>query len=122
MDYTLRNRMRKIFLAHPSDFTKALMNDFAASHNLDCYLWDDFDDFAYLIDDMKPELLIIHQQISKNYGDKIEQGLAECKYTDYEVVILGQNFSNIKAEYKMDAEIETANFFEHILKSILKTH
>lgn len=109
--------MRTMFLAHPSEFTCNAMKAFAKRSEVDLYIWDDFNDFSYLVNDLKPEAIILHHEVLNSHMDAIEDGFSKADFKDYKLVSLGE-CSGLEFDIQLDHVVDPSTFFEQLLAQI----
>lgn len=55
--------LKQILVAHPVKFAAEAIKSFLQLKGINCYLLDDLKDFRYLIEDLAPQLILIHEDI-----------------------------------------------------------
>jgi hypothetical protein len=57
--------LNQVLIAHPVKFVNSAIQEFAKSQNISTYILDDIYDFKYLIEDLKPQLIVVHELLLK---------------------------------------------------------
>lgn len=118
--------IKQAFLLHSIKFVSATIKEFSRFDGVDLYIMDNTKDFSYLIDDLRPEVLIIDPK-SLNDKETQESFLKELNnavFKKVEIVCLGNKaeIGNIDLEqiisYELPESIEPSKFFKK-LQSLL---
>jgi hypothetical protein len=65
--------LKQLFIAHPVAFVTSTIKEFAKTAGVSVFVLDDLNDFRYLIEDLKPEALIIHENLWKSNRDSFNR-------------------------------------------------
>ena len=79
-------------MAHPVNFVSSAIKDFAAVDAVEVYIIDDLNDFEYLINDLSPQMIVVHEKLYQVHREQIAK-LANT-YTDLYFVIVKANGSS----------------------------
>jgi hypothetical protein len=92
--------LKQIVLIHPVRFVCASIKEFAASKQIDVYFMEAKEEFTYLINDLKPEALIVHHSLMRTDADFVQSELAKAEFTATKLFVIGEfdNASNYEAK------------------------
>lgn len=68
---------KTIFIAHPIEFFSKTLQQFAKTKELEVYILDEYDDFNYLVRDLDPKMVIVHEDIFEEYEDSVRSAISE---------------------------------------------
>lgn len=99
---------RQIFFMHKSKFVCDAAEAFAKHHELSCYTFENLEPFAYLIDDLAPELFYIDLEVIKGDIEQFKTELSKAVKTKPKLILLNPTSEQID-EKKYPDFIETIN-------------
>jgi hypothetical protein len=76
-------KLKQILVAHPVKFATEAIKSFLQLNGINCYVLDDLNDFRYLIEDLSPQLILIHEDIYNEQKDAFLaqiEGISGVKY------------------------------------------
>lgn len=68
--------LNQIFIAHPVAFVVSTITEFAKESGVSVFVLDDLNDFRYLVEDLKPQALIIHEDLWKSNAESFNRETA----------------------------------------------
>ncbi len=72
-------KLKQVLVAHPKKFSSDTIKTFLKEDGVACYLLDELNDFSYLIEDLRPQALLIHDTLLKEHGDIVKQQLEDVE-------------------------------------------
>ena len=105
-----------IFIAHPIDFFSKTLKNIATSHGLDVYILDEYEDFNYLASDLKPEMILVHEDIFEEYEQSFRSAKNENKCL---LSLIGTEKTSNTHDYYFVSPLDPNQLVEEIL-AILK--
>ncbi len=79
--------IKQILMAHPVEFVANAIKEFAKKKSVETFILDDLNDFSYLIDDLMPDAIIIHNQL---YSENKESVNRELQGKEITLILVGQ--------------------------------
>lgn len=79
--------VKQCVIVHSVEIAAKLLQKFLKERGVDTYLLDktDYDDFGFILNDVRPEVFLVHQTVMKDYENLIKKQL--------------KNFEHIKLGY-----------------------
>ncbi|MBT4790586.1 MAG: hypothetical protein HON90_03365 [Halobacteriovoraceae bacterium] len=109
--------MKQILLAHPVVFAAKAIEAFLKDEGVGTYLLDDLFDFKYLIEDLAPSFLLVHEDLLEEFEETL---LDQTKaFPDLKIVFIGKNEQVESKLCFIDTIIEPfdpANIYSHLLR------
>lgn len=78
--------LNQIFIAHPARFVCSAVQEFSKLKGVSTYVIDDFNDFSYLIEDLKPQVFVIHEATLIEQLEQFENGIK--KFPDLKIIVI----------------------------------
>ena len=67
--------LKMIFLAHPAKFFCASVKKFTEEQGPQVYILDEYEDFEYLVEDLKPQVICADSGILNKYNESFHQSV-----------------------------------------------
>lgn len=91
--------LKQVFLIHPIKFVCNAVKEFAKQELVTIYDEQKINDFGYLINDLKPELIAIHADlVAVNYTE-FKKVVDNLEFKDFELVLIGRGEQISSFEY-----------------------
>ena len=90
---------------HPVKFTAKVVNEYAKASNVNVYELDAVTDFTYLVNDLLPEVILIHKDSLAGDLDAFLAEVEAAEFKDVKLALLGK-----KAELDAFSGIEKFDF------------
>lgn len=74
-----RYNLNYIFFAHPIKFICETFKAYAKVEGVDHYILDDLEDFEYLVEDLNPSVLVLHEDLWAKHQEGIRKNLDQSK-------------------------------------------
>lgn len=81
--------LKQILLIHPIKFTCATIKEFAALGNVEVYFIEAREEFTYLINDLKPEAILIHHSFIRAEAEFVQSELEKAQFKESKLIIIG---------------------------------
>lgn len=94
--------LKQIILIHKNKFVIQVMETLCQSADILIYSMEDANDFAYLLDDLKPDILLVDEGILKDELLSFNRNLEQAENKDYKIIVLGDNNYGINGEIFSD--------------------
>jgi hypothetical protein len=82
--------LKQILLIHPVRFTCSTIKEFAALGNVEVYFMEGKEEFTYLIDDLKPEIILIHHSFMSAEAEFVQAEVEKAQFKSSKLIILGE--------------------------------
>ncbi|MFT6630903.1 MAG: hypothetical protein ACJAS4_000847 [Bacteriovoracaceae bacterium] len=114
--------LNQIFIAHPVAFVVSTITEFAKESGVSVFVLDDLNDFRYLIEDLNPQALIIHEDLWNGSTESFNRETTgfECLRT----ILIQKNDDN-NGHLSIVEPFEPSKFIEQVkqlLESDSKKH
>lgn len=90
--------LNQLIIIHTKKFFSGMFVALCEKQEVKCYSLEDANDFAYLIDDLKPDAVIIDDSILESQLEEAKSNLDSVKFDGFKLMILGANNSGLEAE------------------------
>ncbi len=96
----MASTLKQIFIAHPVEFAAKSLKHFGEQEGVEVYILDNLDDFSYLIADLVPQALIIHQDLLEDNLSSIKREIAQ--YPELHTIIIVKSAENeLRSEFPL---------------------
>ena len=107
---------KTVFIAHPIEFFSKTLKEFAKLKDLEVYILDEYDDFNYLVRDLDPKMIIVHEDILDEYESSVRSALSENNAL---LAIIGTE-QNSSSKYFFVSPLDPNQLIEEILDILEK--
>lgn len=68
------------------EFTCKAVSGFLQNQGVKCYFMSKFEAFAYLVDDLEPEIVLVHESMLGDVNDELQK----CHFKEFEKIVISQ--------------------------------
>ena len=83
--------LKQILLLHPQKFFCEALSTFAELEDISVYFLNSYEQFAYLINDLRPEFILAKDSFVQENSDGFKQELSQAEFKDYRLIVLGES-------------------------------
>ena len=112
--------LKQLFIMHPVKFFSKTITAFGKQAGVSVYELDSINDFSYLINDLKPEIILVHIDSVQNDIELFLEQLRAAEFQGFKTAILLEKPAEISQNFDMVVElpIEPENMIKQLKYSI----
>lgn len=104
--------LKQIFFVYRDEFGAKLVEKLTQRASIQCYGLSKVDEnFAYLIDDLRPELVMVDEQAYAKNSELIDESLSQAN-TDFKTVLLTESEEKGKFDFLLKLPISIDTFVD----------
>lgn len=117
------SRIKQIILIHPEKFVCKAFEAFGKKSEIKVYSLECADDFAYLLDELKPELVLIHERAFDQDQEAYISNINTASFKDFIQVLITKSSRDLPNTFKKELlEPIKIDELEDILNGLLAEH
>lgn len=115
-------KLNQIFIAHPVAFVSASIKKFAENLGVSVFVLDNLNDFRYLIEDLKPQAIIVHEEIWESNKESFNREIKGI--TDLSVILIQKSDKDNGVKFIQEPfePLELTKKIKYLLESESKSH
>jgi hypothetical protein len=111
--------LKQLFIMHPVKFVAKTITEFGKQASVDVYELDSVNDFSYLINDLKPEIILVHVDSVENELTIFMEQVDAAEFKGVKLGLLQEKPSEISDQFDIIIQlpVEPASLLEQLKHS-----
>lgn len=117
--------LNQIILVEDTKFSAKLLNSIMLDNAVSCYNLEQIEDFTYLIDDLRPQIILTNIETVQNEWDLYWRSIESSSFKDVKIILYGDKDQLENCLYKnrfdqlIDKPLDILTIYE-FLKSLVE--
>lgn len=107
--------LKQLFYINNNKFVCQLVEKISKQKGINCYTLDQNEDFTYLVNDLRPEIIVVAQDVLNAYGDEIMAFIEKSELNPH--LVLMSNNENTDQRFKsvIAEELNPLTFLQDLI-------